>query len=147
MINKNQKLWSSTLFTISYLDADTASYAQLLGDNGDLVIGRHLDTELAHAHHRTRAFALLATSLRLAAVTVDDCNTSELAALLLSAPLRHGCPASTCHVRRECYMWATSGWQGRILPAVCLQAAWAKVRQGCVQMSGYAKSEILQGNN
>ena len=96
--------WASTLFTVSYLDADTASDAELLGDDGDLVIGRHLDTELAHAHHRARALALLATSLRLAAVAVDDGDTGELAALLLSAPLRHGCPASPCRVRRDGYM-------------------------------------------
>ena len=78
-----------------YLDADTASDAELLGNNGDLIIGRHLDAEFAHAHHGARALALLATSLRLAAVAVDDGDTGELAALLLSPPLRHGCcPAS-----------------------------------------------------
>lgn len=36
----------------TYLHADTATDAQLLGQRGDLRVGRHLNAQLAHANHR-----------------------------------------------------------------------------------------------
>ena len=41
------------------LDADAAADTEALGDGGELVGGRHLDTQLPHAHHRAGLFALL----------------------------------------------------------------------------------------
>ena len=48
-----------------------------------LVIGRHLYTQLAHAHHGTRLLALLPASLRLALVGGDDGDPGQLGRLLL----------------------------------------------------------------
>ncbi len=67
------------------LDADAAADAELLADEGDLGVGRHLDAQLAHAHHRTRLFALLATLLGLAAIVAHDGYASQRLLLLLVA--------------------------------------------------------------
>ena len=64
------------------LDADAAADAQLLADVGDLVVGRHLDAQLAHAHHRAGLLALLPAALGLAPVIVDDGDTGEHVAVV-----------------------------------------------------------------
>ena len=73
------------------LDADAAADAELLADVGDLVVGRDLDTELAHPDDGAGLLALLPASLGLAAVVVDDGDTGQdvavvsLLAVLLGA--------------------------------------------------------------
>lgn len=73
----------------SYLDADTATDAKLLGQRGYLRCGRHFDAQLAHAHHWTGLLALLPTALRFAFVIADNGNTRLLVRLLVLLPARH----------------------------------------------------------
>ena len=54
------------------LHADAAPDAQLLRDGGDLVVGGHLDAELAHPDHGAGLLALLPAPLGLALVIVDN---------------------------------------------------------------------------
>lgn len=68
---------------MTYLDADTATNAQLLGQRGDLRQRRHLNAQLAHTHHRTGLFALLPASLRLALVLADNGDTRLLVGLIV----------------------------------------------------------------
>ena len=53
-----------------------------------LVVGRHLDAELAHPDDRAGLLALLAATLRLALVAGHDGDPRELVLLLLRLLLR-----------------------------------------------------------
>ena len=46
----------------AFLNTDTTTDTEALRDGGDLVSGRHLDTQLAHPHHGARLLALLTAS-------------------------------------------------------------------------------------
>jgi len=74
---------------LTHLDANTATDAQLLGQRGYLGRGRHLDAELAHAHHWAGLLALLPTPFGLALVIADDGNTRLLVHLLVLLSARH----------------------------------------------------------
>lgn len=57
--------------------ADTTSYAQRLGNEGDLGLWGDFDTETSTADDWAGLFALLSTFLWLTLVAVDDRDTSE----------------------------------------------------------------------
>ena len=59
------------------LDAYTATDTQVFGDVGDLVVGHHLDAELAHPNDGTGLLALLPTSFGLAPIPVHDGDPSQ----------------------------------------------------------------------
>lgn len=74
-----------------YLDTNTASDTQLFGDGGDLVVGRHLNAQLAHTHHGAALLALLPASLRLAAIRIHNSDTRKFVGLLMVFISRHNC--------------------------------------------------------
>lgn len=74
----------------TYLYADSATDAELLGEDGNLGGGRHFNAQLAHADYGTGPLALLSASLRLAFVRADDGNSRLLVRLLGRLVLRHG---------------------------------------------------------
>ena len=84
----------------AFLDADTASDAEFLGNLRDLGRGRDLDAEFsgdlargagAHAHDGAGSLALLSALLGLAFIRGDDGDSRHLVRLLLflSLGLRH----------------------------------------------------------
>ena len=60
------------------LHADTATDAELLRKSSSFRFGAHLDTELAHPHHRTRLLTLLLALLWFAFVIRHDGDARKL---------------------------------------------------------------------
>ena len=83
MLDKIDKNHASASVFAAHFDTNTAADAKFLGDEGDLGLGADLNAKLAHANHRTRFLALLATLLRLAAIAVHDGYASQRLLLFL----------------------------------------------------------------
>jgi hypothetical protein len=73
----------------TYLHADTATDAQLLGERSNFRVGSDFNAKFSHANNWTCFLALLPAALGLALVRIDDGNARLLVGLISLTISRH----------------------------------------------------------